>query len=82
MAKLFYASVNRLFQMSDILPRLPSLEKRSILGGKMGTALYQLSIEHRVICDRILKAFQCNEVMSLTQLEDGVYNLAVYHVMR
>ena len=48
----------------------------------MGTTLYQRSIEHRVICDRILKVFQCNEVMSLTQLEDGVYNLAEYLVMR
>ena len=48
----------------------------------MGTSLYQRSIEHSVICDCILKAFQCNEVMSLTQLEDGVYNLAEYLLMR
>ena len=25
----------------------------------MGTRLHQRSIEHRVICDRVLKAFQC-----------------------
>ena len=47
--------------MSDILSRLPSLEKRSILGGKNGTTLYQRSIEHRVIYDRVLKAFQCTK---------------------
>ena len=36
MAQLFYASVNGPFLTSNILSRLPSLEKRSVLGGKNG----------------------------------------------
>ena len=64
MAKLFYASVNQAFQTSDVLSRLTSarsfLEKKVNFRKKnTGTTLYQRSIEHGVICDCVLKAFQC-----------------------
>ena len=45
--------------MSDILSRLVPEKKVNFRGEIMGTTLYQHSIEHRVICDRVLNAFQC-----------------------
>ena len=48
--------------MSDIQSRIVSGKKvnfREVGGVEMGTTLYQHSIEHHVICDHILKAFQC-----------------------
>ena len=41
------------------------MEKRSILGWKTGTMLYQRSIEHRIICHRVLKAFHCTLLLHI-----------------
>ena len=59
MAKLFYASVNWPYTVSPAICLFFPGKKVNFRGKKTGTTLYQRSSEHHVICNRLLKAFQC-----------------------